>query len=105
MLQNMNEQQKAMLKNLILLAMLYFGVKLTSKIARYGIFGYVAYTIYNMNKAGNLSGGWQMRVDPGLAVDLLFPQMKSQDKVFARMAAEHVMGAMLAPAQVQIGKF
>lgn len=104
----MSPQQQAMMKNLLLLGALYFGAKLTSKAARYGIFGYVAYSIYQMNKQGAHSSmgnpGWQMKVDPGLAVDLLFPSMKSQDKVFARMAADHVLGAILSPVGVQRGR-
>lgn len=94
---SLTEQQKAMMKNIIMIGMLYMGAKLTSKFARYGIFGFVAYSIYKMNQSGNMSGGWQMKVDPSLAVDLLFPKMKDQEKVFARMAADHVLGAMLSP--------
>jgi len=95
---NLNPQQQAMFKNLILVGMLYLGVKLSSKLARYGIFGYVAFTIYKMNKAGNLAGNdWKMKIDPNLAVDILFPKMSGQEKVFARMAASHVLGAILSP--------
>jgi|WetSurMetagenome_2_1015567.scaffolds.fasta_scaffold86072_4 hypothetical protein len=97
---NLTEQQKAMLKNAAMIGLLYLGTKLASKAVRYGLFGAVAYSIYNMNKKGSLSGGWQMKVDPGMAVDLLFPKMKDQTKVFARMAADSVLGAILSPSGI-----
>jgi hypothetical protein len=89
-----------MLKNLLLVGALMLSTKIASSAMKYSIFGVVAYTIYRSNQSGSLSGGWAMKVDPSLAVDLLFPKMNPGNKVFARMAADTVLGHVLSPKSI-----
>ena len=97
---NLTPAQAAMLKNLILIGMLFMSMKIASTAIRYSIFAAVAFVIYHANQNGTLSGGWTMKVDPGMAVDILFPKMNPGNKTFARMAADTVLGALLSPRSV-----
>lgn len=97
---NLTPAQQAMLKNLCLVGALFMAKGVASAAIRYSIFAAVAFYIFRANQSGTLTGGWQMKVDPGMAVDVLFPKMTNDNKVYARMAADTVLGAILSPRSI-----
>lgn len=96
---NLSPEQKAALKNLLMIGAFYLGIKAGSALARYAILGYLGFTIFQASRGGSaLQGqadGWGVKIDPSLAVDLLFPKMKDSDKIYAKMAAGHVLEGLL----------
>lgn len=90
---SLTPEQKAAFKNLAMVAAFYYGSKVANKLVKWGLFGYLAYQVIQLSKnqsAQNLSG-WGMKVDPDLAVDMLFPEMSDETKAYAKIAARNLM--------------
>lgn len=97
----LSENQMNALKDLAILGAVYLGAKTASAALRYGIIGGVAFLLwknYQKTQVGSLgmAGGWQVKVDPGMAVDMLFPKLGGTEKHFARMAASHVLNGLIS---------
>lgn len=100
MFSNLTPAQQNAMKDLAIVAALYFGTKVASATIKYGIMagvGFLLWQNYKTTAAGapGLSGGWQMRVDPDLAVEMMFPKMSGTEKVYAKLAANHVLNGFL----------
>lgn len=97
---NLTEAQQNALKDLAILGAIYFGTKTASAALRYGVIagvGFLLWRNYSSVQAGSpgLAGGWKMKVDPGLAVDMAFPNLGDSEKMYAKMAAAHVFNGLL----------
>lgn len=96
----LTDAQKNALKDLAILGAIYFGTKTVSSVVRYGVIagvGYLLYQNYQSVKSGvpGLSGGWRVKVDPGMAVDMLFPKLGADERQYARLAATHLISGWL----------
>ena len=94
----MTESQQNALKDLAILGVIYLGAKATSAVVRYGIIagvGYLIWRSYKSQAAPALAGGWQVKVDPGMAIDMMFPKLGAMEKQAAKMAASHILNGMM----------
>lgn len=97
---SLTSAQQNALKDLAILGVVYFGAKTASALVRYAIVGGVGFLLYQNYKsvqtgAPGMSGGWQVKVDPGMAVDMLFPKMGAPEKHYAKLAASHILNGLL----------
>ena len=96
----MTESQQNALKDLAILGVVYLGAKTASAALRYAIIGGVGYLLwrnYQKVQTGQpgMAGGWQVKVDPGMAVDMLFPKLEASERRVAQLAASHVLNGLL----------
>lgn len=92
----MTPEQKQMVKNLLMLGAFYAGVKVADRLAKLAIFGGLAVMIYRAGK--NNPMGFGLAIDPELAVDMLFPKMRDENKLFTKLAARQVMAGLMPQA-------
>lgn len=99
---NLTPGQQNAVKDLAILAAIYFATKTASAVVKYGVMGGVGYLLYQNYKqvaagGAGLSGGWQMKVDPSLAVEMMLPGLSDTEKTYAKLAAGHVLNGLLRP--------
>jgi hypothetical protein len=100
----LSQAQLNALKDLAILGAVYLGAKTASAVVRYSIIAGVGYLLYRNFVAAQASPGmagmpgdaWKVKVDPGMAVDMLFPGLEGTEKHFARLAASHVLNGLIS---------
>lgn len=97
---NLSASQQNALKDIAILAAVYLATKTASAVIRYGVIAGVGYLLYQNLKsvqAGTpgLSGGWRVKVDPAMAVDMMFPKLEGMEKHFAKMAANTILNGLM----------
>lgn len=104
----MSAEQKAMLKNLAILAAFYFGIKAKSSFVRYAVMSALAYVIvkgYSASPDGSGVAGMGMKIDPHMAIDMMFPEMSDQKKGYAKLACSELMrGLFPVHRGIQVGR-
>ncbi len=96
----LTDAQKNALKDLAILGLVYLGAKTASAAVRYGIIGGVGYLLWRnyqstQQGAQGMAGGWQVKVDPSMAVDMMFPKLDGPEKHFAKIAASHILNGLM----------
>jgi hypothetical protein len=104
-MENLTESQKSMLKNLALLGAFYFGVRSANKLIRYAVIvGIGAVLIKSYRESGQGVAGLGMKIDPHMAIDMLFPEMTDEKKSYAKLAVSELMRGMFPQnSPVQVG--
>jgi hypothetical protein len=95
-----------MLKNLAILGAFYFGARSENKYLRYGVIaGLGIVIIRGYSQGGSGVAGMGIKIDPELAVDMLFPDMTPERKAYTKLAASELMkGLFPAHRGIQVGR-